>query len=84
MTGPQRVPLPPNRAIATIKIPKVGVGNATSMGSINPTMFPKTAPIQPMKKAAIAHPNCLYLKVGIPIASALSSSSRIAFMANPN
>ena len=76
------MPLPPNKTHATINIPKVGIGYATSL-SIKPDKFPATAPIAPIKIAVIAQPICLYLKVGIPIASALSSSSRIAFMANP-
>ena len=46
--------------------------------------FPAMAPIAPINIAVTAQPICLYLSVGIPIASALSSSSRIAFIANPN
>ena len=40
-------------------IPKVATGKATSSGSIYPTMLPKTAPVLPMKNAAIAQPTCL-------------------------
>ena len=53
ITGPQSVPLPPSRAISTMKMPKVTVGKATSSGSMKPMMLPNRAPEMPRKKAEI-------------------------------
>ena len=82
-TGPQSVPLPPKSAISTMKMPKVTVGKATSSGSMKPVMLPKRPPEMPRKKAATDQAMILWALAWRPMASALSSSSRIALMARP-
>ena len=82
-TGPHSVPLPPKSDMATMKMPKVMVGKATSSGSMKPIMLPNSAPEMPRKKAEIDQATVLWRRVWRPMASALSSSSRMALTASP-
>ena len=50
---------------------------------MKPMMCPVSAPAMPRKKADTAHDLALHSVTGKPIASALSSSSRMALSAKP-
>ena len=58
--------------------------NATSVESMYPTRPPIIPPARPQKNAETIQPIILYFIVSIPIASALSSLSLIAFKINLN
>ena len=82
-TGPQSEPRPPRIAISTIQTPNVDPANASSLGSMKPARLPTGPPASPRKNAATHHATTLERVVCRPIASALPSSSRIAFRTSP-
>src|SRR3546814_18613274 len=69
--------------MTTMKMPKVKAGKAVSSGSTKPVMLPKIDPEMPRKKAEMDQATSLWRSVWMPMASAFSSSSRMAFMARP-
>ena len=71
-------------AIKTMKTPISLPSNATSVESMYPTRPPIIPPARPQKNAETIQPIILYFIVSIPIASALSSLSLIAFKINLN
>ena len=84
ITGPHKVPLPPSIAISTMNTPISLPSNATSVESIYPISPPMIPPARPQKNAEHIQPVILYFIVWMPIASALSSLSLIAFKINLN
>ena len=83
MTGPHSVPFPPRIAINTIQTPIVEPENATSMGSMKRLTLPRMPAAMPRNSPDIVQAMTLIRLVGRPMASALSSSSRMAFTARP-
>ncbi len=57
--------------------------NGKLVGAMKITLLANTAPASPPTMAPIANASSLNLKVGTPISSAASSSSRIAVQARP-
>src|ERR671911_253391 len=80
--GPNRCRTPPSRAIITMFAPTMI--EKTKIGSRLPNHMPYRPPATPVKPAESANTATLYAVVGTPSASALSSSSRMAFSPAPN
>lgn len=69
--------------MSTIQTPKVAPAKAVSHGLTKPSMLPMAPPVRPSTKAATVQAVILQRPVRSPIASALSSLSRMAFSASP-